>query len=137
MTDKGQAATPKTARVPHYQTTLFEMKTTIELFCAAGGKIDFRIYHLHQDYSNSFLHVVTSGVDGMVAIVWDSLAQLKDKKERGNKDRQHKFKDLGTTTGQCTTHIGSSVGVAKPSYKPGTKESMLALCWYTKNAQFQ
>jgi hypothetical protein len=37
----------------------------------------------------------------------------------GDKKRQHKFKDIGTTTGgQCTTRTGSSVGVAKLGKKP-------------------
>jgi hypothetical protein len=133
MTNNGQAATPKTARVPHYQTALSKMQLEVEAFRAAGGKIDIKIYGPDQDYYNDFLHVVNSGVDSMAAIDWDALAQLIDKKEKGNKNRQHKFKDFGTTTGHCTTHIGSSVGVAKPSYKPGMKDScivdaMLALC---------
>jgi hypothetical protein len=65
---------------------------------------------------NDFLHVVDLGVDGMAAIDWDALAKLTDKKEKGDENRQHKFKDFGTTAGQCTTHVGSLVGVAKPSY---------------------
>jgi hypothetical protein len=36
MMDKGQAAAPKTARVPHYQTTIFEMQLEIESFRAVG-----------------------------------------------------------------------------------------------------
>jgi hypothetical protein len=105
-------------------------------------EIEFKIYHPHKDYSNDFLSVVNSGVDGMAATDGDALAQLTDKKEKGNKNRQCQFKDFGTTAGQCTTSIGSSIGGAKPNYKSGTKESciikaMLALCWYTKNAQFK
>jgi hypothetical protein len=51
-------------------------------------------------------------------------------------------KDFGTTAGQCTTRVGSSVGVSKPRYKPGSKDScvveaMLVLCRYTKNASFK
>jgi hypothetical protein len=142
MTHTGQAATPRTARVPHYQTTLLEMKAEVAAFRAKGGKIKFKIYQPDKDYSNEFLHVVNSGVEGMGAIDWDALAKLADKKEKGDKNRQRKFKDFGTTAGQCTTRVGSSVGVAKPSYKPGTKDrcvvaAMLELCRYTKNAKFK
>jgi hypothetical protein len=43
MTDKGQAATPKTARVPHYQTTIFEMQLEIDAFQAKGGRSNSRL----------------------------------------------------------------------------------------------
>jgi hypothetical protein len=142
MSVKGQAATPKTARVPHYQCTLIDVQTKINDFLSTRGIIDFKIYRPDKDYSNDFLHAINSGVDGIAAIDWDALARLADKKETGDKNRQCKFKDFGTTPGQCTTRIGSLEGVAKPSYKPATKNSsvvkaMLALCSYTKNADFK
>jgi hypothetical protein len=81
MTDKGQAATPKTARVPHYQSSLFEVQSKIDTFCAKGGVIRFTIYQPDEDYSNDFLHVINSRVEGIASINWNSLAQLANKKE--------------------------------------------------------
>jgi hypothetical protein len=133
MMENGQAATLKTAWGLHYQTSLSEMQVEFAAFRAKGGKVGFKIYKANKDYSNNFLHVLNLGVNGLADIDWDTLAKLAEKKEKGEKKRQRKFKDFGTTAGQCTTCVGSSVGVAKPSYKPGTKEScvieaMLALC---------
>jgi hypothetical protein len=86
MSVKGHAATPKTARVPHYQCTLLDVQETkINDFLSTGGIIDFKIYLPDKDYSNNFLHVINSGVDGIAAIDWDALAQLADKKETGDK----------------------------------------------------
>jgi hypothetical protein len=125
MTAKGQAATPRIAWVPHYQSSLFEVQSKIDSFHATGGVIWFIIYQPDHDYSNTFLHVIITGV---ASVNWDSLAQLADKKETGDKKHQGKFKDFGTTSGKCTTHVGSLEGVAKPSYKPGTHDPSVQGC---------
>jgi hypothetical protein len=143
MTDKGQASIVWTARIPHYQTPLSEMQHKIASFRGLGGNIEFKIYCPDQNYSNEFLHfLVNLGLQDMTAIGWDALARLASKQAKGDKKRQRKFKDFGTSAGQCTTCVESSVGVAKPSFKPGTKDAfivnaMLALCRYTKKAKLR
>jgi hypothetical protein len=142
MTARGQAATPRTARVPHYHSTLLEVQSKVDSFRSTGGVVRFTIYQPDQDYSNSFLHIVNTGVEGIASVNWDALAQVTYKKGTGDKKRQRKFKDFGTTSGKCTTRLGSSEGVAKPSYKPGTQdplvvESMLALCSYVEGAVYK
>jgi hypothetical protein len=142
MLDKGQAATPKQATVPHYQTSLSHLRSEVESFRVSGGEIEFVIYQRDQNYSNNFLQVTNLGVpDGMRSIGWNGLAQLAHKEEKSDDKRQHKYRDLGTTGGQCTTRLGSVVGVATPSKKPVTNdnrivEAMLVLSQYTKGADF-
>jgi hypothetical protein len=142
LTKTGQASTPKTARVPHYQTPLAEMQLEIDNYRDAGGQIHFKLYEADKDYSNNFLHVINSGVDGLDGINWDALAKLANKKETGDKKRQRKYQDYGTTAGRCTSRKKSLVGVSVPPIKPGTKEpcvveAMLVLCRYTRNAPFK
>jgi hypothetical protein len=86
------------------------------------GQIKFEIYQPDGNYSNVFLHMTNLGVPGISSIDWDDLMQLAHKEVTGDKKRQHKYKDFGTMGGQCTTRVGSEVGVAKPSKKPGTKD---------------
>jgi hypothetical protein len=138
---KGQAATPKQATVPHYQTSLSHLRSQVESFRVSGGEIEFVIYQLDQNCSNDFLQVTNLGVPGMRSIDWDGLAQLAHKEEKSNEKRQHKYRDFGTTGGQCTTRVGLVGGVATPSKKPGTNdnrivEAMLVLSQYTKGADF-
>jgi hypothetical protein len=140
MMDKGQASIVRTPREPHYQTPLSEMQREIASFRGLGGKIEFKIYRPDRHYSNKFLHLVNLGLQDMTSIGWDALTRLTNKEAKGDKKRQRKFKDFGMTAGQCTTHVGSSLGVAEPSFKPGTKDAcivnaMLALCRYTKKAK--
>ena len=142
MTDNGQATTPKTARVPHFQTSLSEIKRQVASFTASGGNIELKIYQPDQDYSNKFLHVVNSGLAQIQAVDWEQLAEIAYQENAADEKRQHKFKDIGTTGGQCTTRVHSSVGVAKPGKKPGSSapsivEAMVALSDYTKNAKFE
>ena len=118
------------------------MRAEVAAFKDKGGKVRFKVYKGDKDYSNDFIHILNTGVDGMDTIDWDALANLANQKETGDKKRQRKYKDFGTTAGQCTTRVGSSVGVSKPRYKPGSKDScvveaMLVLCRYTKNASFK
>jgi hypothetical protein len=132
MTHLGQAATPKQASVPHYQTALAQIQLEINLFHEGGGVIELKCYYHQQNYSNYFLHVVNFGVPEMVGVDWEALAQLAINEAKSDKKRQHRYKDFNTTGGQYTTHIGSMSGVVKPSQKPGTKqgcivEAMLAL----------
>jgi hypothetical protein len=141
MTDKGQAATPKQATLPHYQTSLSHIQSQVDSVRASGGQIEFKIYQLDQSYSNEFLHVTNSGVRGLSRLRWDDLAQLAYKELKGDEKRQHSFRDFGTAGGQCTTRVGSEVGVATPSKKPGTNitcvvEAMLVLSRYTEEADF-
>jgi hypothetical protein len=49
---------------------------------------------------------------------WDKLAELTYQENVGDKKRQHKFNDVGTTGDQCTTCTGSSIGVVKPGEQP-------------------
>jgi hypothetical protein len=72
----------------------------------------FKIYQPDRDYSNHFLHVTNSGVPGIRKIGWDGLAKLAYNGAKGDKKRQHKYKDFGTTGGQCSTRAGSAVGVS-------------------------
>jgi hypothetical protein len=76
MNDKGQAATPKTARVPHFQTSLSEIQRQVASFAARGGEIQLKIYHPDQDYSNKFLHVVNSGLPQIQSVDWERLAEI-------------------------------------------------------------
>jgi hypothetical protein len=142
MTSNGQATTPRQASVPHYQTTQDEIELQIESFRAAGGKIKFKTYLPTKDYSNNFLHVRNLGVPQIDKIDWEKLARETYKEEREDKKRQHRFKDYGTTGGRCTTRVGSKIGVASPAKKPGSTngcivDAMLALCDFTKQAQFK
>jgi hypothetical protein len=143
MTDLGQGATPKQASVPHYQTTLAQIRLEIDLFHASSGVIELKCYYYpEQNYTNAFLLVVNLGVPEMAWVDWDALAQLAFKESKTAKKQQHKYKDFSTTGGQGTTHIGLVSGVAKPSQKPGTKkvcivEAMLALSEYTKNVEYK
>jgi hypothetical protein len=143
MNDKGQAATPKTARVPHFQTSLSEIQRQVASFAARGGEIQLKIYHPDQDYSNKFLHVVNSGLPQIQSVDWERLAEIAYlENAAADKKRQHKFKDIGTTGGQCTTRVNSSAGVAKPGKKPGSSdpsivEAMVALSDYTRAAKFE
>jgi hypothetical protein len=142
LNDHGQAATPKQASVPHYQTTQAQIQLEIDSFRAAGGEIEFKCYSPDRNYSNDFLNIVNLGVPEMERIDWDALARLAFKESKSDKKRQHKYKDFGTTGGQCTTRVGSESGVAEPARKPGTQdvcivEAMLALSEYTKNAEYQ
>jgi hypothetical protein len=107
----------------------------------SGGEIEFVIYQPDQNYSNDFLQVTKLGVPGTSSIHWDGLALLVHKEEKNDEKRQHKYRDFGTTGVQCTTRVGSVVGVATPSKKPGTNdnrivEAMLVLSQYTKGADF-
>jgi hypothetical protein len=142
MTDKGQAATPKMANVPHYQSSLSQIRSQVGAFLRQGGGIvSFKICQPDRDYSNHFLHVTNSGVPGILKIDWDGLAKLAHNGAKGEKKRQHKYKDFGTTGGQCTTRVGSAVGVSKANKKPGTNdacivEAMLALSQFTKESAF-
>ncbi len=118
------------------------MEFEIDSLRRQGGKIDFQVYRPDQNYSNDFLHLVNHGMQDVTSIGWVALASLAQKEAKGDKKRQRKFKDFGTTAGQCTTRVGSSVGVAKPSFKPGTKDTcivdaMLALCRYIKRARLR
>jgi hypothetical protein len=141
MSEKGQAATPKQANVPHHQTTLGTIKKEMKLFRAAGGVVLFKIYKPDKDYSNNFLHVTSLGVPEMDRIGWRALAKLAHQREIGDKKRQHKSRDFGTTGGICTTRIGSEEVIAKPRETPGTNEScvvnaMVALSDYMRRADF-
>jgi hypothetical protein len=140
MGENGQACTVRTARVPHFQTPLSKMESEVASFRQAGGIIKFKSYHPNRNYSNTFLHL--NNLDVRSTIDWNALARLASKASKGGKKRQQKYKDFGTTAGQCTTRVGSIIGVAKPSFKPGTKETciedaMLALCCYTQHAKYK
>jgi hypothetical protein len=50
----------------------------------------------------NFCTWVNLGLQDMTAIGWDALALLTNFQAKGNKKRQHKFKDFGMTAGQCT-----------------------------------
>jgi hypothetical protein len=76
MSDKGQAATPKQATVPHYQTSLSHIRSQVDSFRVSGGEIEFEIYQPDQNYSNEFLQVTNLGVPGICSIDWDDLTQL-------------------------------------------------------------
>ncbi len=108
LTKTGQASTPKTAQVPHYQPPLAEIQSEIDDYPEAGGQILFKLYEADKDYSNNFLHVINSGVDGLDGINWDALAKLANKKETGDKKRQRKYQDYGTTAGRCTSRKKNS-----------------------------
>jgi hypothetical protein len=141
MNDKGQAATPKQATVPHYQTSISHIRSQLDSFRVSGGRIEFMIYQPDRNYSNEFLHVTNLGVPGMSSLAWDNLAQLAHKEATGDKKRQHKYRNFGTTGGQCTTRVSSVAGVATPSKKPGTNdvcivEAMLVLSRHTKETNF-
>jgi hypothetical protein len=68
------------------------------------------------------MHVVNSDLELLQSIDWDKLEELAYQETVGDKKRQHNFKDVGTTGGQCPTCTGSSVGVAKPGKKPGSTD---------------
>jgi hypothetical protein len=138
MTQSGQAATPKQASAPHYQTLLCKIKSEIESYRALGGLVKFKIYQADKKYPNSFLHVRNTGVPEIALINWQALAEVAYKEEKGDKKRQHKFKDFRTTAGQCTTWVGLTSGVAQPAKKPGTTtDAMLVLSEYTKSSIFK
>jgi hypothetical protein len=44
MNDKGQAATPKQATVPHYQMSISHIHPQLDSFRVSGGRIEFMIY---------------------------------------------------------------------------------------------
>jgi hypothetical protein len=82
--------------------------------------------------------VTNSSVPGISKLDWDGVAKLAHKDSKGDKKRQHKYRDFGTTGGQCTTRVGSEVGVSKPSKKLGTNDArivevILALSQYTRD----
>jgi hypothetical protein len=86
--------------------------------------------------------VVNSGSLLLDSVDWDKLALTAYKETVGDKKRQHKYKDIGTTCGQCTTRTGSSIGVSKPGKKPGSTdpsivEAMVALSEFTRQAKFK
>jgi hypothetical protein len=98
--------------------------------------------HPNKDYLNKFMHVVNTGLQLLDSVDWDKLAKIAYQETVSNKKRQHKFKDIGTTGGQCTTCTGSSVGVAKPGKKPGLTdpsivEAMVAQSEFTRQAKFK
>jgi hypothetical protein len=99
MTQSGQAATPKQASEPHYQTSLCQIESEIEYYCALGGLVKLKIYQADKNYLNNFLHVRNTGVPEIALIDWQALAEVAYKEEKGDKKRQHKFKDFGTTAG--------------------------------------
>jgi hypothetical protein len=68
MSGFGQAATPKTAHIPHLQTSLSKTKGKIDSFIASRNEILLKVYHPDQDYSNSFMHVVNSGLELLKSI---------------------------------------------------------------------
>jgi hypothetical protein len=142
MTSHGQAATPKQANLPHYQTSLEHIKSQIASFRESGGQIRFQVYEPDQNYSNKFLHVTNIGLPSIAMLDWDYLARKANTQKKGDKKRQHKFRDFGTTSGQCTTRVDSEIGIGKPRKKPGTNdrgvvEAMLALSEYTRAAEFK
>ncbi len=101
MTDKGKAAIPKLANVPHYQTSLSQIRLQADSFWQAGGFISFKIYQPDRDYSNRFLHVTNSSVPGISKLDWDGVAKLAHNDAKRDKKRQHKYKDFGTTGGSA------------------------------------
>jgi hypothetical protein len=72
----GQAATPKQASVPHYQTTLAQIKLEIKSFHACGGVVKFMVYKPDQNYSKQILHVVNSSLLEIASIDWQSLVEV-------------------------------------------------------------
>jgi hypothetical protein len=99
------------------------------------------VYYPTKNYSNKFLHLVNLGVKNMDTIDWYALARLASTATKGDRNRQRQYEDFGTTAGQCTLRVGSSVGVLEPRRKPGTTDpsivqAMLVLCAYTQNAKY-
>ena len=142
MTSHGQAATPKQANLPHYQTSYEHIKAQVASFRESGGVIKFQVYKPDRNYSNEFLHVTNVGLPSIAMLDWDSLARKANTSKKGDKKRQHKYRDFGTTSGQCTTRVGSEIGIGKPQKKPGTNdpsiiEAMLALLVYTGASEFK
>ena len=107
MTLHGQAATPKQANLPHYQASLDHINSQIACYRESGGTIRFKVYKPNRNYSNDFLHMTNTGLPSIAMLDWDSLARMANKQKKGDKKRQHKFRDFGTTSGQCTTRVGS------------------------------
>jgi hypothetical protein len=137
-----QAATPRQANVPHYQTSLANITSKIELFRPDGGIVKVLVYQPNRNYSNKFLHVTNLGVPQIQSVDWTALAKVAYESAKNDTKRQHRFKDYGTTGGQCTTRVGSSVGVSKPAKKSGTTDvcivdAMVALSEYTKSTVFK
>jgi hypothetical protein len=88
------------------------------------------------------MHVVNLGLPQIQWVDWDRLAEITYQEKEADSKRQHKFKDMGTTGGQCTTRVGSCVGVAKPGKKPGSTDpsivqAMVALSDFTRSAEFK
>ena len=117
MTTTGQATTAKQANLPHYQTSLEHITSQVQAFRETGGQIEFNIYQPDRDYSNNFMHVTNSGLPEIQTIDWKSISALAYKATKSDNKRQHKFKDFGTTGGQCTTRVGSQCGVGIPRKK--------------------
>jgi hypothetical protein len=138
MSETGQACTVRT----HFQTPLLRMRSEIANFREGGGTIRLKVYLPNKNYSNKFLHLQNVGVKHNSRIDWDALAGLAMTATTEDSNRQRQYMDFETTASQCTSRVGSTVGVSKPRIKPRTKhpsivQAMLALCSYTNTAKYR
>ncbi len=134
MTSHGQGATPKQVNLPHYQTSFEHIKAQVASFRESGGVIKFQVYKPDRNYSNDFLHVTNVGLPSIAMLDWDSLARKANTSKKGDKKRQHKYRDFGTTSGQCTTRVGSEIGIGKPRKNPVRMTRVsLRRCWPSRS----
>jgi hypothetical protein len=109
--------TPKTAHITHFQTSLSKIQGKVDSFIAVGGEILLKVYHPDQDYSNNFMHVVNSGLELLQSIDWDKVTELAYQETVGDKGRQHKFNNVGTTgvDGFILLEADETIGVLEAS----------------------